>query len=93
MPFSPLLCFVIGLHFVLEAFLVSEARFGASIRPLFLRTKQKERNGAKGGGGGGGEGEETKTIDTTHRQGQSAPRSIRGAANQNAYYVAGRPAN
>ncbi|EFN73112.1 hypothetical protein EAG_02038 [Camponotus floridanus] len=72
--------------------LVSEACFGASIRPLFLRTNKKRVTARK-------EEEEEEQEEKEKKRKQSirhtgkANRSIRGVANQNAYYVAGRPAN
>lgn len=69
--------------------------------------KEQRANGIWGRGGGGGcaagrqgQREETKTIDTVGtllvscwKARPIGPCSIRGVANQNAYYVAGRPAN
>lgn len=69
--------------------LVSEACFGASIRPLFLRTNKKRVTARKEEE----EQEKEKKRKQSIRHTDKANRSIRGVANQNAYYVAGRPAN
>lgn len=66
-----------------------------AIRPLFLRTNKKRVTARKEEE----EEEEEQQEEKEKKRKQSirhtgkANRSIRGVANQNAYYVAGRPAN
>lgn len=72
--------------------LVSEACFGASIRPLFLR-RNKKRVTARKEEGKRSKGRRRRNENNRYDTPARPIVSIRGLANQNAYYVAGRPAN